>query len=75
VVVVRAEAGDRDAASRRREERTMSGPDGGKRSAQLERRGWRTEERKAHPKPLSDKIVHPRVLVDVAPVAKKGRPK
>lgn len=46
---------------------------GGKRSAQLERRAWRAEERKRHPKPLSGKVVHPRVLVDVVPAPKKGR--
>jgi hypothetical protein len=46
---------------------------GGKRSAQIERRKWRTKRRTT--KPLSTKIRHPGGKVDVAPVAKKGRGK
>jgi DNA transposition AAA+ family ATPase len=51
--------------------RALLAPVTGKRRAQLERRDWRTKERKAHPKPLSTKTVYRTVLVDVVPAPKK----
>lgn len=38
-------------------------------------RAWRARERAERLAPLSDKVVYPRRLVDVAPAPKKGRGK